>query len=244
MQALAKGGPKIPFKLQARVRTGAPNLRSEFDDSRAETASSRPPMVHRGILALITSENPDTRAELAPLKHLLRRDMRISINLPLHGSKRMSSPRLQTARRSDAGAWYVITMATVDRRSSFTNDLAAAAVRRELTELPEPQAITHAWVLMPDHLHWLLELGYERALSAVVQRMKSRTAIAVNRVTGGSGSVWQAGFFDHRVRSSEDVRVQARYLIENPVRKGLVVHPQDYPHWWCRWIDRNESCTL
>jgi REP element-mobilizing transposase RayT len=122
--------------------------------------------------------------------------------------------------------------------------MAAAKVRCELADLPELLAITHAWVIMPDHLHWLMELGAEVALSTLVQGVKSRSAIAVNRVTGGRGPVWQSGFYDHRVRRHEDLLKQAKYLIDNPIRKGLVDRAEDYPHWWCRWIERSGDSML
>lgn len=99
----------------------------------------------------------------------------------------------------------MITAVTRERRPIFGESIAATPVRRVLVELPEQHAKTHAWVLMPDHLHWLFELGSEASLSSLVQDFKSRSAIAINRAIGGLGPVWQAGFYDHRVRQHEDL---------------------------------------
>ena len=71
-----------------------------------------------------------------------------------------------------------------------------------------------------------------------MQAFKSRTARAINAANGSCGPVWQSGFYDHRLRSDEDLHAQARYIVANPLRQGLVERLQDYPFWWCRWIAR------
>ncbi|MDP2783487.1 MAG: transposase [Sulfurimicrobium sp.] len=88
-------------------------------------------------------------------------------------------------------------------------------------------ARTLAFVVMPDHLHWLLELGAGVSLSRVVGRIKSVTA---HRLGGG---VWQPGFHDHALRKDEDLATTARYVVANPVRKGLVPNIGAYPPLGC-----------
>ena len=87
---------------------------------------------------------------------------------------------------------------------------------------------------MPDHVHWLFELRAS-TLAGCMQRFKSCAARAICSGIGSSGRLWQAGYYDHRLRDEEDLAVQARYIVENPVRKGLVAHWRDHPHAWCRW---------
>lgn len=87
---------------------------------------------------------------------------------------------------------------------------------------------------MPDHVHWLFELR-AGALSTCMQRFKSLSARAIRAASGSEGSLWQAGYYDHRLRSEEDLAAQARHIVENPVRKRLTEHWCDYPYAWCRW---------
>jgi tRNA 2-thiocytidine biosynthesis protein TtcA len=42
--------------------------------------------------------------------------------------------------------------------------------------------------------------------------------------------LWQRGYIDHVLRNEEDTLAVARYIIENPLRAGLVRNPLDYPH--------------
>ena len=43
------------------------------------------------------------------------------------------------------------------------------------------------------------------------------------------GTKWQKDFYDHVIRKSEDIAVQVRYILDNPVRKGLVPTWEEYP---------------
>lgn len=40
---------------------------------------------------------------------------------------------------------------------------------------------------------------------------------------------WQKDFYDHIIRNHEDIAVQVKYILDNPVRKGLVSSWQEYP---------------
>ncbi len=90
---------------------------------------------------------------------------------------------------------------------------------------------TLAYVLMPDHVHWLVQLA-QGSLSALVGHFKAHAAKVVNRRLGTPGRpLWQANFHDHALRCEEDLRATGRYVVGNPVRAGLVEKAGDYPHW-------------
>jgi REP element-mobilizing transposase RayT len=89
---------------------------------------------------------------------------------------------------------------------------------------------------MSDHLHWLFVLGTVHDLGNVVRALKGRTARAVNRKLHRAGPVWQAAYYDRALRSDEDLRTVARYIVTNPVRARLVNRPGDYPLWDACWL--------
>ncbi len=90
---------------------------------------------------------------------------------------------------------------------------------------------TLAYVVMPDHVHWLFLLCRD-TLSDIVRQVKSKSAIQINKLRGTEGRrVWQKGFHDHAVRADENLTEIARYIIENPLRAGLVHSIMEYPHW-------------
>jgi len=100
----------------------------------------------------------------------------------------------------------------------------------------EAHASTLCYVVMPDHVHWLLELGGDIGLSRVVQKFKSLSARKLRQRCVEVGSVWQRGFHDRAVRRHEDIRDVARYVVANPLRAGLVRSLKDYPLWDAAWL--------
>lgn len=88
---------------------------------------------------------------------------------------------------------------------------------------------------MPDHLHWLVQLK-TGSLNQLMQRLKSRSAISLNRLHGTHGAIWQKGYHDRAIRDEEDLRDVARYIVANPLRAGLVKRIGDYPFWDATWL--------
>jgi putative transposase len=60
-----------------------------------------------------------------------------------------------------------------------------------------------------------------------MSRWKQRTRFQYNRATGAP--LWQARFYDHVLRCDEDQITTTRYIVENPVRAGLIGRPGEYP---------------
>ncbi len=92
-----------------------------------------------------------------------------------------------------------------------------------------------AWVVMPDHFHWLVELRSGN-LSDLMRKVKTGSALAVTKEKGESSRVWQKGYHDRAVRREEDLLQMARYIVANPIRAGLVTRYGDYPLWDAIWL--------
>jgi REP element-mobilizing transposase RayT len=101
----------------------------------------------------------------------------------------------------------------------------------------------HAAVVMPEHVHLLLtplrdEKGWPCGLPAILKALKGTSARSVNKLAASSGPVWQEESFDHVLRSQESFAGKLEYIRQNPVRRGLVKNPEDYP--WL-WLEPSES---
>jgi hypothetical protein len=96
---------------------------------------------------------------------------------------------------------------------------------------------TYAYVLMPDHLHWLFALGRAKSLSRLIQSVKRYSSSRLTQSRLASAPVWQSGFFDHAIRAHEDLVTVSRYIVANPLRAGLCGDIGEYPHWDAVWID-------
>jgi len=98
-----------------------------------------------------------------------------------------------------------------------------------------------AFMLMPDHLHWLVALQHQTSLSEVMKSVKNYSARKIGNVLRKSGEVeavhvWQDGFHDRAIRKEDDLPEVARYIIANPLRAGLVKKIGDYSLWDAIWL--------
>ena len=143
---------------------------------------------------------------------------------------------LRLGRRSIAGHVYLVTFVTRDRRPLFSDPVIAHDMARAITDKRLwYRSRLLAWVLMPDHWHGLIELGAMETLPVCVQRLKANTSRSF-RVGRQHDGVWAPGFHDRAMRSSDDLRAAARYVIANPLRAGLVDEIGKYPYWDAVWL--------
>ena len=92
---------------------------------------------------------------------------------------------MRIGRISEVGRIYLITTTTLNRHPIFADWRIGRLVVREMAlEEANGNAQSIAWVLMPDHLHWLVELR-SASLSALIQRVKSRSTRVINQVSLG-----------------------------------------------------------
>ncbi len=123
---------------------------------------------------------------------------------------------------SEPGRPCLVTTVTRDRRAIFEDWRVGLLLVGSMRDATAGHYVeTLAWVVMPDHLHWLL-IPRKEALDALVRRVKSRSAAMITRKMNITGALWQKGYHDHTLRKDEDVRAVARYIVANPLRAGLV----------------------
>lgn len=157
---------------------------------------------------------------------------------------RYRTHRLRLGRHSEPGLVYLVTAVTHNRMPILGNWPGARACARILHQAAADTPVsTLAWVIMPDHVHWLFVLE-DGALATVLRRFKSRSARAVNAAVNRSGRLWQAGYHDRAVRREEDLRRLARYVIANPLRAGMCRHACDYPFWDAVWLDASTGGVI
>ncbi|NWB96044.1 transposase [Pseudomonas gingeri] len=144
--------------------------------------------------------------------------------------------RLRTGRYSESGRIYLLTAVTHNRDPVFDDWQLGRLVVNEFKHAQQSGiADSLAWVVMPDHIHWLVQL-HNGDLPRLMQGVKSRSARAVNRWRERREALWQKGYFDRALRREEDLKAMARYIIDNPLRAGLVRRIGDYPLWDAVWL--------
>ena len=126
---------------------------------------------------------------------------------------------------------YSLTLATAQRQPWFADETITEHCLGVLKDTAEAyQFEVYAFCFMPDHLH-LLVGSEEHDLIDFVKRFKQKTGWWFsNRYFGagglqasptGSSGLWQRSYYDHVVRSDENLRAAAEYILANPVQAGL-----------------------
>jgi REP element-mobilizing transposase RayT len=79
----------------------------------------------------------------------------------------------------------------------------------------------HAWVIMPNHVHLLLNCRPEWDLSKILHSIKSFSSKQANALLDTSGKFWQTESYDHIVRNEQEYNRIIKYIVENPERAQM-----------------------
>ena len=96
----------------------------------------------------------------------------------------------------------------------------------------------NALVIMPDHVHMIfvplvdVEKSEVFSLARITKGIKGTSAHLINRQLGRAGRVWQEESFDRVLRFSEKLDEKIAYIVDNPVRQGLVSSSEAYQWLW------------
>ncbi len=83
----------------------------------------------------------------------------------------------------------------------------------------------HLFLIMPDHVHGLITFGRCNSMKRSIADWK--------RYLARSHTIdWQTDFFDHRIRDHRELEEKRSYILNNPVRAGLINAVGEWPYVW------------
>ncbi len=85
-----------------------------------------------------------------------------------------------------------------------------------------------AWVVMPNHVHTMIETMAGHPLGRVIHSWKSFTGNEANRILSRTGMFWHPDFFDRFIRDADHFDQALAYIHQNPVAAGLVPRAEDW----------------
>lgn len=154
----------------------------------------------------------------------------------------MGKRDLRKGRFSSPGQVYSITFTTFNRMPILTDFAIGCSIGRATLSaalIKDHQLM--CWVLMPDHMHLLVQLGHAETLSDFVRNYKSVTSRKVKAITSLRSPLWTDGFHDRAIRRESDILTVARYIVANPLRAGLISSVRKYPFWDAIWLADGNS---
>lgn len=111
-------------------------------------------------------------------------------------------------------------------------DDIASIVAESLRFFENERYHLYAWCVMPNHVHVIVRPLKEHTLSSILHSWKSFSAKKANALLHRTGTFWQTEYYDHMIRSREELLRAMEYVWENPVKAGL--------HTW-QWRWRHEE---
>jgi len=144
-------------------------------------------------------------------------------------------PRLKTCSYEGCDR-YFLTMCCRNRRRWFERSAVVETCRSEFMRTADRhQFAVLAYTFMLDHMHALVEgraptADLRQFLTAVRRRTTAATTFTA------PGGLWQGGYFERVLREYDEPNATIDYILNNPVRSGLVHRAVDYPYSW--------SCTV
>lgn len=87
-----------------------------------------------------------------------------------------------------------------------------------------------SWVVMPNHVHFLIArfTGFE--LEKIMHSIKSYTAHEANKILNRKGNFWQHESYDRYVRNAEHFTNVIKYIEKNPVKAKLCGKKTDWKY--------------
>ena len=142
-------------------------------------------------------------------------------------------------RFQKAGCFHFITFSCFQRKPLLARAGGYRIFEYELEKTRRKyEFVVAGYVLMPEHVHLLVNEPPARSLATVLQVLKQETSSLLKRP--GEERFWQRRYYDFNVHNPEKTVEKLRYMHRNPVKRGLVSSPED----WVWSSFRHYACGL
>lgn len=128
------------------------------------------------------------------------------------------------------GIVVTFTMCIKDRKYFFVkNDRFLKFEKILLNELKEFNCSAFVYLFMPEHSHLTLTGNDEKSeIKGCIDMFKQKTGYWLSK--NHPEIKWQKDYYDHILRSKENLDFHIKYILNNPVRAGLVDYWKEYPY--------------
>jgi putative DNA methylase len=163
------------------------------------------------------------------LPHWNPGDAALFITWRLHGSFPAPEPEWE---RLPSAQHFILEDQALDKLATGPHYLRIPSVAASVAKALHYGALTlrlydlHAWVIMSNHVHILIDPL--APLPKLTKSIKNFSAREANRILNRTGPFWQAESFDRWVRDAKEFDDIARYIEFNPVSAGLTANPEDW----------------
>lgn len=140
---------------------------------------------------------------------------------------------LRRSRAHEGGATWLITIRCHGREHLLPPRVRHLVVQSLLWLQRNQNVQIHGFAVMSNHVHIVVTLAADQ-LPVSMHSLKSFTANQINKALGRRGQLWDEGYQDRTLPTTEAVRAAIRYAEENPVTANMVTEARQY-EWSSAW---------
>jgi putative transposase len=126
--------------------------------------------------------------------------------------------------------FFATTKTSMSRRLLQSERNAGLLIDVLRSLVAERKIKLHDFVIMPDHVHILVEIGHDMTIEKGMQLIKGRFSHRLSHEFSYKGEVWQRGFTEVQVMNKQALEAYRTYIAENPVNAGLATSLGEYPY--------------
>ena len=131
-------------------------------------------------------------------------------------------------RFHESHQFHFLTFSCYRRRPNFESIQSRTVFESALERVRQDHALcVYGYVVMPEHVHLLVNEPEIGTLAQVMQSLKQ--GVARRLVLRAADSFWQARYYDFNLWSERKFTEKLRYIHRNPVKRGLVKQPEHWP---------------
>ncbi len=178
---------------------------------------------------------------LAIQQELIEETERIEQLLQNIANLQVRAERAYLEKRRMFGQWDHVLDTTKEGPHWLKNPQIAQIVSKSIRYRDEKVYDLDTFCIMSNHAHVLFtplekEDGSYHAVSAIMQSLKRYTARKSNLILRREGQFWQYESYDHFVRNDKELQRIRQYILNNPVKAGLVQSWDEWPWTYCKYL--------
>ncbi|HEX4321048.1 MAG TPA: transposase [Acidobacteriaceae bacterium] len=136
--------------------------------------------------------------------------------------------RRNLIRYQSSGQFHFLTFSCYQRQAQFLSPDSFLIFEQELETVRLRYGLVIAgYVVMPEHVHLLTDEPRVSTLAVAIQVLKQQSSRRLKQP--GAAQFWQRRYYDFNVYSGAKTVEKLRYMHRNPVKRGLVEKPEDWP---------------
>ena len=142
--------------------------------------------------------------------------------------QRKAPVHLTSVSPGDHATIYFVTICTQNRRPLLASPEAQAILIQAWTSADN--FLVGRYMILPDHIHFFCTPAFPDSPS-LMNWMSYWKSLAARHCPNAEGEkLWQREFWDTQLRASDSYSAKWQYVLENPVRAGLVNKSEDWPY--------------